>query len=195
MGAPRSHYNLGERISRLVGCSDVLVPVGIKVRAKTQPDHRSQKRPKLTTHAAAPRLHRTRKFLYCGRRFRSADRATQFPRKKTSLKIPSPRLLNLLKQLFRICPRPHTKKSARSCRALAVVTSEHIPSPVSSRWLKCEERIGKKINAAKKVKHRLHTRFYMRWITCLPYPIAPSTLPRQGRIKAQQDHTGRGGTR
>ena len=34
----RSHYNLGERIFGLVGCSGVLVPVGIKVRAKTQPN-------------------------------------------------------------------------------------------------------------------------------------------------------------
>ena len=37
---PRTFNNLGERIFRLVGCSDVLVPVGIKVRAKTQPNPR-----------------------------------------------------------------------------------------------------------------------------------------------------------
>ena len=40
--------------------------------------NRNQKGPKLSINAAAPRLHRTRKFLNCGRRFRSADRATQF---------------------------------------------------------------------------------------------------------------------
>ena len=34
----RSHYTLGERIIRLVCCSRILVPVGIKVRAKTQPN-------------------------------------------------------------------------------------------------------------------------------------------------------------
>ena len=34
----RSHYNLGVRIFRWVGCSGILVPVGIKVRAKTQPN-------------------------------------------------------------------------------------------------------------------------------------------------------------
>ena len=33
----RTFTNLGEGIFRLVGCSGVLVPVGIKVRAKTQP--------------------------------------------------------------------------------------------------------------------------------------------------------------
>ena len=34
----RSHYNLEERMFRLIGCSGFLVPVGIKVRAKTQPN-------------------------------------------------------------------------------------------------------------------------------------------------------------
>ena len=34
----RTFNNLGEEIFRLVGCSDVLVPVGIKARAKTQPN-------------------------------------------------------------------------------------------------------------------------------------------------------------
>ena len=33
----RTFNSLGEGIFRLVGCSDVLVPVGIKVRVKTQP--------------------------------------------------------------------------------------------------------------------------------------------------------------
>ena len=33
----RTFNNLGEEIFSLVGCSGVLVPVGIKVRAKTQP--------------------------------------------------------------------------------------------------------------------------------------------------------------
>ena len=34
----RTFNNLGEGIFRLVVCSDVLVPVGIKARAKTQPN-------------------------------------------------------------------------------------------------------------------------------------------------------------
>ena len=34
----RTFHNLGGGIFRLVGCSGVLVPVGIKVRAKTQPN-------------------------------------------------------------------------------------------------------------------------------------------------------------
>ena len=34
----RSHHNLAGRIFRLVGSSGILVPVGVKVRAKTQPN-------------------------------------------------------------------------------------------------------------------------------------------------------------
>ena len=34
----RTFNNLGEGTFRLVGCSGVLVPVGINVRAKTQPN-------------------------------------------------------------------------------------------------------------------------------------------------------------
>ena len=34
----RTFNNLGEGIFRLVGCPGVLVPVGIKVRAETQPN-------------------------------------------------------------------------------------------------------------------------------------------------------------
>ena len=37
-GLKRTFNNLGEGIFRLVGCSDVLVPVGIKARAKTRPN-------------------------------------------------------------------------------------------------------------------------------------------------------------
>ena len=40
--------------------------------------NRSQNGPELALNAAAPRFHRTRKFLNCGRHFRTADRATQF---------------------------------------------------------------------------------------------------------------------
>ena len=77
-----------------VGSSGILFPVGIKVRAKTQPNswlntltltltpNRSQNGPKLAVNAAAPRLHGTINFLNCGRRFRSADLSTQFPSKK-----------------------------------------------------------------------------------------------------------------
>ena len=37
-GRARTFNNLGEGIFRLVGCSDILVPVGMKARAKTQPN-------------------------------------------------------------------------------------------------------------------------------------------------------------
>ena len=61
----RTFNNLGEGMFRLVGCSDVLVPVGTKARAKTQPRY-------------------------------------TFFEWKTSLKIPSPILLNLLKKQLRL---------------------------------------------------------------------------------------------
>ena len=112
----RSHYNLGGWIFRLVGCSSILVPVGIKVRAKTpkptipdsnpnpnpnpDPDPKPQPKRAKTAHkrGAAPRLHRARKFLDCRRRLipKRRPRYAIF-KSKTSLKVPSPRLLNLLR--------------------------------------------------------------------------------------------------
>ena len=47
------------------------------------PDPKPQpKRAKLAINTPAPRLHRTRKFHGCGRRFRSADHATHFSSQK-----------------------------------------------------------------------------------------------------------------
>ena len=48
----RSHYNLGEMVLRLIGCS--------LTATLTLTPNRSQNGPKLAIHAAAPRLHRTR---------------------------------------------------------------------------------------------------------------------------------------
>ena len=66
----RSQHNLGEGIYRLVGCSCILVPC----------------------------LYRTRKFLNCGRRSqgRCRPRCAIIVKSKTPLKIPFPRLLNLI---------------------------------------------------------------------------------------------------
>ena len=88
--------------------------------ALTLTPNRNQNGPKLPINAAAPRLHRPRKILNCGRRFRSADRATQFSSQK-HLKIPFPRSLNLLvRSALGMSLRRQTRSSQRGLGAWAL---------------------------------------------------------------------------
>lgn len=69
----------------MVGCTRILLPVGIKVLYGRRSNitfnpnpipvtpNRRQNGPRLAIHAAAPCSHRTRNFLSCERRFRSAN--------------------------------------------------------------------------------------------------------------------------
>ena len=89
---PRPHYNLLETIFRLwsrlfryfgscwdpgTGEDPIQTPTLAQTLTLTLTPNRSRNGSELARKAAAPRLHRTRKIINCGRRFRRADRTTR----------------------------------------------------------------------------------------------------------------------